>query len=128
MESKNSDVPRYIYERVISVLQELPGVTSHDVQMEHRAPVQKKTEAEPGDNPDDWKSSVPGVKHVIAVASGKGGEGKSRIGIVLSAMLGTNMYSGSIAKVETSPFARAELEYGLLLVDDDMKMEALPQT
>ena len=59
---------------------------------------------------------------------GKGGEGKSRVGIVLSALLGTNMYNGSIAKVETSPFARADLEYGLLLVDDDMKMEALPQT
>ena len=59
---------------------------------------------------------------------GKGGEGKSRVGIVLSALLGTNMYSGSIAKVETSPFARADLEYDLLLVDDDMKMEALPQT
>ena len=59
---------------------------------------------------------------------GKGGEGKSRVGIVLSALLGTNMYSGSIAKVETSPFARADLEYELLLVDDDMKMEALPQT
>ena len=53
---------------------------------------------------------------------------KSRVGIVLSALLGTNMYNGSIAKVETSPFARADLEYGLLLVDDDMKMEALPQT
>ena len=59
---------------------------------------------------------------------GKGGEGKSRIGIVLSALLGANMNTGSIAKVETSPFARADLEYELLLVDDDMKMEALPQT
>ena len=59
---------------------------------------------------------------------GKGGEGKSRVGIVLSALLGVSMYTGSIAKVETSPFARADLEHELLLVDDDMKMEALPQT
>ena len=72
---------------------------------------------------------IPSTKaQKMLMLVGKGGEGKSRIGIVLSAMLGTNMYSGSIAKVETSPFARAELEYGLLLVDDDMKMEALPQT
>jgi putative DNA primase/helicase len=59
---------------------------------------------------------------------GKGGEGKSRIGVVLSAMLGNNMYCGSIAKLEVSPFARADLEFQLLMVDDDMKMEALPQT
>ena len=59
---------------------------------------------------------------------GKGGEGKSRIGVVLSTMLGKNMYCGSIAKLEVSPFARADLEFQLLMVDDDMKMEALPQT
>ena len=42
---------------------------------------------------------------------GKGGEGKSRIGTVLSALFGTSMKTGSIAKVETSPFARADLEF-----------------
>ena len=59
---------------------------------------------------------------------GKGGEGKSRIGIVLRALLGSNMNTGSIAKVETSPFARADLEHELVMLDDDMKLEALPQT
>ena len=57
-----------------------------------------------------------------------GGEGKSRIGLVLRSLLGANMNTGSIAKVETSPFARADLEHELLLLDDDMKLEALPQT
>ena len=38
------------------------------------------------------------------------------------------MSTGSIAKVETSPFARADLEHLLVMVDDDMKLEALPQT
>ena len=59
---------------------------------------------------------------------GKGGEGKSRVGLVMRSILGDNMNTGSIQKVETSPFARADLEHILVMVDDDMKMEALPQT
>lgn len=59
---------------------------------------------------------------------GNGGEGKSRIGVVMQKMLGDNLKNGSIAKVERSPFARADLEHQLLMVDDDMKMEALKST
>lgn len=59
---------------------------------------------------------------------GKGGEGKSRVGIVLQSILGTNMKSGSIDKVENNRFARADLENMLVMLDDDMKMEALAQT
>ena len=70
--------------------------------------------------------STKGQKMLMLI--GKGGEGKSRIGIVLRALLGSNMNTGSIAKVETSPFARADLEHKLLMLDDDMKLEALPQT
>ena len=70
--------------------------------------------------------STKGQKMLMLI--GKGGEGKSRIGIVLRALLGGNMNTGSIAKVETSPFARADLEHELVMLDDDMKLEALPQT
>lgn len=59
---------------------------------------------------------------------GKGGEGKSRIGLVMRSLLGDNMNVSNIQKVETNRFARADLEYKLLMVDDDMKMEALSQT
>jgi len=59
---------------------------------------------------------------------GKGGEGKSRIGVVLRHLLGTNMNIGSISKLENNRFARADLEYRLLLLDDDMPMEALTST
>ena len=59
---------------------------------------------------------------------GRGGEGKSRIGVVLRALLGANMATGSIAKIESSRFARADLEHELVMLDDDMKLEALPQT
>lgn len=59
---------------------------------------------------------------------GKGGEGKSRVGVVLRALFGAGMNTGSLYKVEENRFARADLEYALLMVDDDMKLEALPQT
>lgn len=59
---------------------------------------------------------------------GDGGEGKSRIGVVMKAILGDNMATGSLNKVEVSPFARADLEHLLCFVDDDLKMEALTQT
>ena len=70
--------------------------------------------------------STKGQKMLMLI--GRGGEGKSRIGPVLRALLGDNMTTGSLAKVETNRFFRAELEHELLMLDDDMKLEALPQT
>ena len=64
----------------------------------------------------------------MMLLKGNGGEGKSRIGVVMQKMLGDNLKNGSIAKIERSPFARADLEHQLLMVDDDMKMEALKST
>lgn len=72
---------------------------------------------------------IPSTKgQKMLLLTGKGSEGKSRIGLVLRALLGDNMNTGSIAKIETSPFARADLENELVLLDDDLKLEALPQT
>ena len=65
---------------------------------------------------------------VMMLLKGNGGEGKSRIGVVMQKLLGSNLKNGSIAKVERSPFARADLEHELLMVNDDMRMEALRQT
>ena len=62
------------------------------------------------------------------VIKGSGGEGKSQIGAVLSALFGSNMKDGSIGKISENRFARADLEHILLCVDDDMRMEALRQT
>ena len=64
----------------------------------------------------------------MLLLKGSGGEGKSRIGVVMRALLGENLKNGSIAKVEHSPFARADLEHELCMVDDDMQMEALKST
>ncbi len=84
IESKNSDVPRYIYEGTMGVVKELPGVSGIDVNIEHKAPQQQQAS---NDDPAAWKSSISGVKHVIAVASGKGGVGKSTVSANLAVAL-----------------------------------------
>ena len=53
----------------------------------------------------------------MMVIKGNGGEGKSQIGAVLSAIFGTNMKDGSIGKISENRFARADLEHILLCVD-----------
>ncbi len=59
---------------------------------------------------------------------GNGGEGKSRVGMMMRHLLGDSMHVGSIDKVENNPFARADLEHILLFVDDDLRLEALKNT
>lgn len=70
--------------------------------------------------------STKGQKMLMLI--GRGGEGKSRIGLVMNAIFGTSMNTTSIQKVENSRFSRADLENKLLMVDDDMDMNALPKT
>ena len=59
---------------------------------------------------------------------GNGGEGKSRIGVLLKDIFKDGMATGNLQYLETNPFARAVLEKAYLFLDDDMKMEALTQT
>ena len=70
--------------------------------------------------------STKGQKMLMLI--GKGGEGKSRIGVVMNAIFGLNMNTTSIQKVENNRFARADLEGKLLMVDDDLDMNALTKT
>ena len=70
--------------------------------------------------------STKGQKMLMLI--GKGGEGKSRIGVVMNAIFGLNMNTTSIQKVENNRFARADLEGKLLMMDDDLDMNALTKT
>lgn len=56
--------------------------------------------------------TTKGQKMLLMI--GKGGEGKSRIGLVMRSMLGDNMNTTSIQKVENNRFSRADLENKLL--------------
>ena len=74
----------------------------------------------------DKVNATKGQKMLMLI--GKGGEGKSRIGLVMRSLLGDSMNTTSIQKVESNRFSRADLENKLLMVDDDMDLSALPKT
>ena len=59
---------------------------------------------------------------------GQGGEGKSRIAVVLHEIFKDSMITGNIHRIETDRFFRYNLKDKLLMVDDDMQMSALPLT
>ncbi len=54
-------------------------------------------------------------------------EGRSQIGTVLKKLFGINAKDGCIGKISENQFARTDLEHIHLLIDDDMRMEALKQ-
>ena len=64
----------------------------------------------------------------MLVISGTGGEGKSVLGRVIKMMLGDAAVINSVQKIATNPFARADLEHKLVMIDDDMSLSALTQT
>ncbi len=72
---------------------------------------------------------IPTTKaQAMLMLIGSGGEGKSRVGFVCRNLLGDNMTICSVNKLGYDRFALADQEGMLLMVDDDMKMEALADT
>ena len=59
---------------------------------------------------------------------GKGGEGKSRLGLILKKLIGSALAMNSLQKIETNRFAKADLEGLLVMADDDVEMRALPKS
>jgi ATP-binding protein involved in chromosome partitioning len=81
--SPNPEAAQQIKTDVERVLQALPGVSR--VHVEVRQPAAGQPAG--GTNPFANQRSVPGVKCVIAVASGKGGVGKSTVSVNLACAL-----------------------------------------
>jgi ATP-binding protein involved in chromosome partitioning len=75
-------IPRMIEENVTAVIEAIPGVSEAVVKLDITAPVTKAMQAE-----GLPQTKIPGIKHVIAVASGKGGVGKSTVAANLAVAL-----------------------------------------
>jgi len=75
------DTQRAIAAEVTRAALEVPGVEEVQVQVGKPAPSRKATTGAP--EPE----KIPGIQHVVAVASGKGGVGKSTVAVNLAVML-----------------------------------------
>jgi ATP-binding protein involved in chromosome partitioning len=79
--TRDPNVPRQIHEEATRALEALPGVGRVKLNFDIKEPPSAQQQATSG------QSSIPGVKHVIAVASGKGGVGKSTVSANLAVAL-----------------------------------------
>lgn len=81
--TKDPNVPRGIHEGIESTLSAVEGIGKVSVDFDIKDPPEPVT----GGNPAAGQSSIPGVKKIIAVASGKGGVGKSTVSTNLAIAL-----------------------------------------
>ena len=80
----DANVPKQIEETATAALESIPGVSEATVHLDVSAPVSKALHAEGGALP---QTKIDGVKHIIAIASGKGGVGKSTVAANLALAL-----------------------------------------
>jgi ATP-binding protein involved in chromosome partitioning len=83
--TRDANIPRQVHADATAALQSLPGIGAVKLNFDVKEP----NTPQPGSTSSDTlgKSSIPGVRRVIAVASGKGGVGKSTVASNLAVAL-----------------------------------------
>ena len=95
----NEEVPRQIETDIISTLKQLEGIEKVDVQLTVSRPKSQPAPGNSSSNVSNAKNSLQQVRFTIAVASGKGGVGKSTVTVNLACALQSLMDSSSKAGI-----------------------------
>jgi ATP-binding protein involved in chromosome partitioning len=84
--TNQQEIAAQLRQATTEALRTLPGVDG--IQVDVRLKDQAPAGAQPNQNPFANVAALPGVQHVVAVASGKGGVGKSTVATNLAVALG----------------------------------------
>lgn len=85
VQTNDPSVPEQIFHNCHSVLDPIPEIKSARIELDVQAPAAQS--GPPGAPGEPAKNTIPGVQNIIAIASGKGGVGKSTVSANLAASL-----------------------------------------